>query len=301
MDLKNIIPVELRADFVRIVSSSIGLEEIRLRVGQVTRIIVNNEEFILNKSIIITRSHIQECLDYISGYSLFAYENELSQGYITVEGGHRVGVAGKVVCEKKGVKTLKYIHSINIRVAHQLIGCANDCIEYIRKQKGIYNTLIISPPRCGKTTLLRDIIRQLSKGNNHYKGMNVGVVDERSEIAACFEGIPQNDLGPRVDILDGVSKAQGILMLLRAMSPQIIAIDELGGEKDVESLEYCITSGCGVLATVHGKTYEEILRNKYLGELIKSKRFKRYIILSNHNVTGQVQNVLDENGKTILI
>ena len=120
-------------------------------------------------------------MDYISHYSLYAYENELRQGFVTVEGGHRVGVAGKVIMEKERVKNIQYISSLNIRVSHEVLGCADRLIPYIVANKQVCHTLIISPPCCGKTTLIRDLIRQISDGNEYVKGCSVGVVDERSE------------------------------------------------------------------------------------------------------------------------
>lgn len=292
----NVLPSEIKSQLEGYNWVHSNLEEVRLRVGQPARFILNNQEITIKPITVITRGHIQECMEYVSDYSLYAYEHELSQGYITIEGGHRVGVCGKVIVEDGNIKNIKYIHSINIRVAHEIIGCANECMNYIRKVNGIHNTLIISPPRCGKTTLLRDIIRQLSKGNIDHKGMNVGVVDERSEIASCYEGVPQNNLGPRTDVLDGANKSAGILMLLRSMSPRVMAMDEIGGHEDVKALEYCISSGCGIIATIHGTDFDEIIGNKYLGNLLVDKKFTRIVVLSNHRITGEIVQVLDQDG-----
>jgi stage III sporulation protein AA len=165
---------------------------------------------LLAKAVQITKNEIRETMEYISNYSLYAFEDEIRQGFITINGGHRIGIAGKIIIENDEIKGMKHISFINIRLAHQVKGCANKVIPYLidEKTKGIYHTLIISPPRCGKTTLLRDIIRQLSDGNSRYPGMNVGVVDERSEIGACYMGTPQNDLGIRTDVLDCCPKAK---------------------------------------------------------------------------------------------
>ncbi|HWT27864.1 MAG TPA: stage III sporulation protein AA, partial [Mobilitalea sp.] len=167
------------------------------------------------------------------------------------------------------------------------------------KQRGIYHTLIISPPRCGKTTLLRDIIRQLSDGSKYLSGMSVGVVDERSEIGACYMGVPQNELGIRTDILDCCPKAKGMLMLIRSMSPQIIAVDEIGSREDLEAIDYVIGCGCKLIATVHGSSIEDIRSKPILSELVQKKLFERYIILSNGTGIGHLEEIYDASGKRL--
>ncbi len=128
-------------------------------------------------------------MEYMSNYSLYAFEEELKQGFLTVQGGHRIGIAGKTILDESGIKTMKYISFINIRLSHQVKGCASPILPFVYKnQREVCHTLIISPPRCGKTTLLRDLIRQISDGSREFEGMNVGVVDERSEIGACYQG-----------------------------------------------------------------------------------------------------------------
>lgn len=154
-----------------------------------------------NQAVIVTPEDIKETMALVSNYSLYAYEDEIRQGYITIKGGHRVGIAGKTVLENERVKTIQYISFMNIRLSHQVKGCANQVLPYIINEGRLCHTLIISPPCCGKTTMLRDIIRQVSES-----GQSVGVVDERSEIAACYLGIPQNELGIRTDVLDGCPK-----------------------------------------------------------------------------------------------
>lgn len=299
-EVLKVLPLELYKQFVKENPDIKGLEEIRLRVGQPLRMIVNNREVLSKDKTIIMREHINESLEYISGYSLYAFENQMKAGYITIQGGHRVGLCGKLVLDEGKVKNIRHIHSLNIRVARQVIGSANGCIDYIRTDEKVHNTLIIAPPRCGKTTILRDIIRQLSKGNERMKGLNVGVIDERSEIAACYGGVPQNNLGPRTDVLDGAGKADGTLMLLRSMSPSVIAMDELGAKDDISALEYCVSSGCVIIATIHGTSYQELKSNIHLGKLVENKMFTRFIILENKNSTGEVVEVLGENGQSLL-
>ena len=170
------------------------LQEIRLRTGKPLIVIYRNREVVLpteRKQHITTKEEIRETMEYISHYSLYAYENELRQGFLTVEGGHRVGVSGKVIVEKDKVKNIQHISSVNIRMSHEVIGCADGLLPYITKNMQVCHTLIISPPRCGKTTLIRDLIRQISNGNAYVKGSSVGVVDERSELGGCYLGSPR--------------------------------------------------------------------------------------------------------------
>ena len=214
-----------------------------MRLGQPLRVVRGKEEIVLRSGTepyIVTKEELRETMDYISHYSLYAYENELRQGFVTVEGGHRVGVAGKVIMEKERVKNIQYISSLNIRVSHEVLGCADRLIPYIVANKQVCHTLIISPPCCGKTTLIRDLIRQISDGNEYVKGCSVGVVDERSELGGCYLGIAQNHLGTRTDVLDCCPKAEGMIMLIRSMSPQVIAVDEIGTVEDIHAIEYAM-------------------------------------------------------------
>ncbi|MBQ4560103.1 MAG: stage III sporulation protein AA [Tyzzerella sp.] len=273
------------------------LQEIRLRAGYPIILLYAGKEKIL--SIKATERSIRETLDYVSNYSLYAYENELKQGFITIEGGHRVGMAGQVLVENGRVKNLKYISSLNIRVSHEIVGCADKLFPYITHNKQMYHTLIISPPRCGKTTLLRDMIRQISDGNEYVKGCTVGVVDERSELAGCYQGIPQNHMGMRTDVLDGCPKAEGMLMLIRSMSPQIIAVDEIGAPEEVQAIKYAMHCGCKMIATVHGESLEEIQRKPLLEQMIKEQCFERYVILCNKKRVGEIANIYNKDGVMI--
>lgn len=272
------------------------LQEIRLRIGKPLTVLYKGKEKFLTK---VEQEDLRETLEYISNYSLYAYENELRQGFITIEGGHRVGMAGKVVLEEGKIKSLKYISSINIRVAHEVKGCADKIFPYITKERQICHTLIISPPRCGKTTLLRDMIRQISDGNRWVKGVPVGVVDERSELGGCYMGTAQNDLGIRTDILDCCPKADGMLMLIRSMAPQVIAVDEIGAREEICAIEYALHCGCKMLATAHGVSMEEMKKKPFFEQMIREKRFERYIVLGNEHHMGEILGIYDENGDRI--
>ena len=272
------------------------LQEIRLRIGQPVTVLYQNEELILptmySEKKRLGKQEMKETIEHISNYSLYAYEHKLKQGFITLEGGHRVGIGGKI-------KNMKYISSINIRVSHEVLDCANKIFPYITYNKQMYHTLIISPPRCGKTTLLRDVIRQISDGNRWIKGCTVGVVDERSELGGCYLGVIQNNLGMRTDILDRCPKADGMIMLIRSMAPQVVAVDEIGAKEDVHAIEYAMHCGCKMLATAHGDSMEEICKKPIFEKLIREKRFERYVILSNRYRLGGIEAVYDENGDLI--
>ena len=290
------------------------LEEVRLRADQPLMVVWNGKDYFVtdqgqlsmdqSQSWKVPESLLREAVETFSSHSLYAYEEELRQGFFTIQGGHRIGVAGKVVLEHGAVKTMKYLSFLNVRIAHEIRGCADGILPYIYEadrceiNREIFHTLLISPPRCGKTTLLRDLIRQISNGNAFHPGMTVGVVDERSEIGGSYQGIPQNDVGIRTDVLDCCSKAEGMVMLLRSMAPQVIAVDEIGNYEDIRAIEMTLNSGCKLLATVHGSSIDEIRKKPLLERLMKEHVFERYIILQKETAgqIGKVQEIYDERG-----
>lgn len=266
-------------------------EEIRLRVGQPVMVSGRDGEYYWNLpleklqrmaqgSYIWKETDMKETLSRMSQYSMYALEEEIRNGFFTLQGGHRIGVAGKTSCEQGKVTAIRNISSINIRVARQKRGCAKGILPYIQKENTIHNTLILSPPGAGKTTMLRDCIRLLSNGENGQSGKKIGVVDERSEIAAGFFGIPQNDLGIRTDVLECCPKAEGMRLLLRSMSPQIIAVDELGSREDCMAVEEVLHCGCRILGTMHAGAIEELRQKVYLSGWLEKEFFERFVFLS---------------------
>ena len=297
---------EIRGILQRMEADFDEVQEIRLRVGAPLLLVRKNREYYVDPAgrlrtgpqgvYVVTKEELQETIEYISSYSLYAFEEELRQGFITIQGGHRVGVAGKTVVEDQTVKGMKYISFINVRLSHQIIGCADSVMPYVYENGQVMHTLIVSPPRCGKTTLLRDMIRQLSTGSQKHGGVTVGVVDERSELGACHQGVPQNDLGIRTDILDCCPKAKGMMMLVRTMAPQVIAVDEVGSRQDMEAIEYVMSCGCKLVATVHGSSVGDIKQKPVLGEMVRRQMFERYIVLGGREQAGRVERIFNSRG-----
>ncbi len=298
-EILRLLPTDLRKLILKLNINFEKLCEIRLRINKPAILVYGNKQYfitdnglfekLVKDTYVATKTTIKEALEYISNYSLYAFEEEIRQGFITVNGGHRIGLCGKTVLENENVKTIKNISYINIRVAHEIKGCGNRIIKYINMKNKLLNTLIISPPGCGKTTLLRDIVRQLS--DERYM---CGIVDERSEIAACYLGVAQNDVGIRTDVIDCCPKTEGMLMLIRSMAPDLIAVDEIGKKEDIEALKYVINSGCVILATIHGLNIEDIISKTHINGM-----FKRYIVLSKENGVGNIDAVYDENFQKI--
>lgn len=257
-----------------------GLEEIRVRIGWPVELIYgNHNEWLGNYDSMIDRQCLDEMLNYITGYSAYAMEEEIRQGYITFSGGHRIGITGHATYEalrdtkEHKITNIVDIGGLNIRIAHERKGCAKQIVPYLQKDGSIYNTLFFAAPGVGKTTYLRDIIRILGDKKK------ISVIDERSEIAACINGKPQNDLGKRTDVLDACPKEIGMKMVLRTMSPEIIAVDEIGKKEEYELLEQMRCSGVKVLGTIHAGDMDEVLRNKMIQDSVESGAIERFVEL----------------------
>lgn len=289
----------LNVDFER-------LQEIRLRAGGPLLITWDGKEYFVRptgeitmvqeEGLVVEKRELIETMEYMAGFSLYAFEDEMRQGFLTIQGGHRIGIAGKIVMEGEHIRNVKHISFMNIRLSHQIKGCADAILPYVIQREEVCHTLIISPPGCGKTTLLRDLIRQLSDGSSYLEGKTVGVVDERSELGGSYMGVPQNDLGIRTDLLDCCPKAEGMMMLIRAMSPDIIAVDEIGDYRDIGAIESVIHCGCKLLTTIHGTSIDDIRKKPLMEKLMKEHVFERYIILRDSHHVGQISKIFDERG-----
>ncbi len=285
------------------------LQEIRLRCYKPLILVVDGKEYLLDeqgkrtfdirRAYVVDPQDVKETMEYVSDYSIYAFEEELRQGFLTIRGGHRVGVTGRIVSEGTQIKGIKHITNINIRISHEKKGCADMILPWLFEKKQLCHTLLISGPGCGKTTMLRDLVRQISDGTESLSGYTVGVVDERSEIAGCYQGIPQNDVGLRTDVMDCCPKAEGMMLLIRSMAPDVIAVDELGCQEDIHAMETAIHCGCKILATVHGTSIEDIRRKPVFERLLKEQMFERYVVLHNRERIGHVQAIFNQYGNCI--
>ncbi|MBE6090657.1 stage III sporulation protein AA [Clostridium beijerinckii] len=270
--------------------------ELRIKIGKPILVYSKYGESIINY--ISTKEDMKSIMQKVSNYSLYAYEEDIRQGFITIKGGHRIGIAGECVMEKGEVKTIRNISSVNIRICREVIGCSNKVMKYITSAYKVYNTIIISPPKCGKTTILRDIARNISSGmpSLGVAGKKVAVIDERSEIGACYFGIPQSDLGIRTDVLDNCLKREGLIMAIRSLSPEVLICDEIGTKGDIEALIMAFNSGVNIITTIHGFTIEDLYKRRVLSDLLDNEILERVIILSNRNGIGTVENVYSIKG-----
>ena len=262
-------------------------EEIRLRLNKAVRIKYCDSEERL--SYIVSKEDIENIYGRLTQYSPYAFKEEINSGYITVEGGYRIGISGTVIEEMGEVRNIKNISSMNIRIAREIKGCCRSVAEYI---KG--NTIIVSPPGAGKTTLLRDIVRLWSNS-----GKNICVIDERNEISGTYMGVSQLDLGEKTDVIVNVSKARGFEMALRAMAPDVIAVDEIGGQADIEAVKAALNCGVSILCTIHSYNEDEISKKKGISELVENRVFDTYVFMNRNFVENRIEKICDRGLKVI--
>ena len=280
------------------------LREIRLRVSKPVSLLgmdgikYLSEEGELTKwvrdAICPEVKELKAVVESACGYSGYAFEEEIRRGYLTIPGGHRIGLAGRVVMNGSDIQTLKYISALNLRISHPVKGCGERWRNYFYEKGMPCHVLIVSPPGCGKTTLLRDVIRMYSDGGGGYLPRTVGVTDERSEIGGTYRGVATHDLGIHTDVLDGCPKVLGMEMLLRSMAPEVLAVDEIG-VSDISALESALRCGCKILATLHGKNIEDFVEKPGFSMLVKEKVFDRYVFLKAEKSPGEVQCIYGKN------
>lgn len=307
-EIYGILPGDLRRIVSQLPSGSLAeLVEIRLRSERPLMVnLIRHDAFLTRESKFtsdpaaayrVSGEDMLKTIQLMSNSSIYALEEELRNGFLTLPGGHRVGLVGKVNLQEGRIKTISHIGGLNIRLARQFPGTADKALPFLieKKTNRLYHTLILSPPCCGKTTLLRDIIRQVSNGIPalNFRGITVGVVDERSEIAGCYKGIPQLDVGLRTDVLDACPKAQGMILLIRSMSPEVLAVDEIGRMEDIQALEEALNAGIRVVATIHGSSLEDLTRRPALQYLLEQRIFQRVVVLGREQGIGTLQEIID--------
>lgn len=282
------IPMRLKNYLIPLINDK--TEEIRLRTNRPLAIRQNSKVFFVTQSsrlsknvintVTVTKDDIEAAMGLLCNSSVYAYENEIKDGYITLPSGHRVGISGNAVITNDRVSFINNINALNYRIAHEIKGCSDKVIRDIFYNNRVRNTLIISPPGSGKTTLLRDLARTISN-----LGKNVSILDERGEIAAIQNGIPGFDIGSFSDVLNGCKKPEGIPILLRSMSPEVIITDELGGKSDIDAISDAKSRGVNIIATIHGSNVKEIPTH-----ILES--FSCIIVLSSRLGAGTVEEIM---------
>ena len=295
------------SDFAKIIEKYIDINklyEIRIRLNQPIVFNVANQLLFLSKNgttknitdaIIASKELVSKIIFIACENSVYAVNNQIREGFITVKNGIRIGISGEVVYNEGKISTIKNIAYLNIRIPHKIDGCSARIFDYLI-DKPFKNTLIISSPGLGKTTILRDLIYQIYK--NHY-AINSLVLDERYEIAGFCDGQAQYNLGAFTDVLSGCKKQYGFENGIRSMSPEIIFTDEIASFDDVKAIEYAVSCGVSIVATTHSKNLNEFLNKPNFKGLIENKVFSRYIVLSKTKGIGTIDGLYDENYQMI--
>ena len=250
-------------------------EEVRLRVGRPLSLVLPwGERWLEGKP--VTGQDLEQLVELASGASFHAVADQVRRGYLTVAGGHRIGLCGSAVLREGEMQGLRNLSSADLRIARQMTGAARGVLEQLCREGRLESALILAPPGLGKTTLLRDLIRRVSGGEG-CQPLRVALADERGEVAALYRGVPQLEVGPRTDVMEGCPKAQGLMLLLRAMNPQVLAVDEITAPEDVAALRTAVGCGVTLLATAHGRDREDLERRELYHPLLREGMFQRLV------------------------
>jgi len=285
------------------------IEEIRIRAGRPTTIHKLSIGYFLKNDgtlsrapencLILNAEDIDDLVAAFCKHSVFAYDKEIKRGFITIEGGYRIGISGRGVYKSDEMYSLRNFSGINIRIPRELIGISKRLMPYIFYNGVFLNTLIVSPPNQGKTTLLRDIARSLGGGVECDRKKTV-IIDERSEIAGIGSNFCGYKIGDWTDVLDGIEKSRAIFMALRSLSPEIVVMDEIGLEKDLDAVFELANSGVGLIASTHAFSPENLKNKLFFKRILNERIIKRYVFLSSTLGKGTVSGVYDENLNSIL-
>ena len=270
------------------------ITEIRLRVNERIIIVIKNKKYFLkdesNEFVVINRFMLDNFIKKISENSLYAFNDNIINGYITLEKGIRVGLCGTVVMDENKVVTIKDFQSVNIRIPHTIKNCSVPAYDFLVDDK-VKNTLIVSAPGCGKTTFLRDFIFQL---NEKSMPLNILIADERNEICSVSNGETNQYLGGFCDIYTNCSKSFAFKNGIRSMSPDVIVTDEIDLDRDLNSLIEAMNCGVNVVATIHARDLKQLKQKKGFDEIIDNKIFSRFVVLTNDEGPGTLSQIYDE-------
>ena len=253
-------------------------EEFRLRAGRGLCVTVSGRERELVCECPVRHEELNAVLELATRSSVHTSADTIRQGFVTVAGGHRIGLCGTGVTNCGEASFIKDLSSVSIRIAKDIIGASVGVAEKITDDRGISNTLIISPPGYGKTTMLRDLVRTLSDS-----GYRVSLVDERGELAAKYKGVAQFDVGAHTDIMDGFDKAEAAMLMLRTMTPDIIAVDEITASDDIEAMERIANCGVRLIATAHGDDVMSLMSRPLYRKMYELEIFKKAVVLKKEN------------------
>ncbi len=279
--------------------------EVRLRSGGAVTALYNGRYMYVTprgisdsyaQAIVLDAPTVMQVMLLACEKSLYAFNDRICQGFLTLAGGVRVGIAGETVWEGDRIKTIKNFTALDIRIPHEVRGCGEKVAELLRCGHGYHSTLIVSPPGAGKTTLLRDLTRIVS---SRPRPCNVLVVDERDEIAAVADGRPTHNVGRNTDVISGCTKEFAFSRGIRAMRPDVIVTDELCGAKDVAAVESAVQGGVSVFASVHADSHKRLREKRIFASLLANKCFTRFVDVSERNGPGTVEGVFDADFREV--
>lgn len=256
-------------------------EELRLRMGRPMSVVFSEEERPLGK-LAVKAEELEQLIEISSRASLHTVLDQVCRGYLTIEGGHRIGLCGTATLRNGEIHSLSRLSSANLRIARQVRGVSESILDSLCPTGRLASTLILAPPGMGKTTLLRDLVRRVSDGDG-CTPQRVSLADERGEVAALYNGMPQLEVGSRTDVVEGCPKAQGLMLLLRAMNPQVLAVDEITAPEDVQALKMAFGCGVTLLATAHGAERGDLERRALYRPLLEERMIQRLVSIRRLN------------------